>query len=608
METKFLVTKILLLFMFLSGTTALAQSDIAADTKINMPHNWGKKPGENVPQYVKDSKIPQYLLEQYKHAKLTGNQDEKIRVGLEMEKYTEASHRPPEGSYEKTTVITKPPAPFSPDWYNNDVLVLNGDVKDAGGFRMLDLKTGEDGWLYLAVNRRNVPGSNGCVTIYRSSNGGVNWSVVASAQNGVAYFGTISMIVEKRHATIDDSVRIMVFYTRSNSSNFDNAALEVFSIRKNGTAAFVDLFASPSSGNKFEYVTSCSDGVYYDVATYMHVIVRECTNSGVQFGLRHWISYNWCTSFSGVMINTSNPDYYPSAAYSDKPGIDDSIYIAVERRNNSNEYEIRAIITGEIPSTASYCYFITSAGSGIKYERPCITVQQQHENLPRRVLITYTRNNLARYCRSVNGGQTWTVDVVLGSNGLADYTWCNSDSLTSGDGYAVACYVNQAGDSITVRRGNMTGSLGTFFYKVNSVNASGVLVPVCAVYKVGTSKWAAMAYAGYGPQNVYFDSEQLITGIKQIGNTVPGRYELSQNYPNPFNPVTNINFSIPKAGQVKLVVFDIAGREAAVLVNEELSPGSYVVDFDASKLASGVYLYKLTTEEFSDVKKMILVK
>ncbi len=97
-------------------------------------------------------------------------------------------------------------------------------------------------------------------------------------------------------------------------------------------------------------------------------------------------------------------------------------------------------------------------------------------------------------------------------------------------------------------------------------------------------------------------------GIQQISGEVPEKFELSQNYPNPFNPVTNIKFSIPKQGNVKLVVFDITGRQVAELVNEQLSAGSYNFDFNASGLSSGAYFYKLVTNEFTDVKKMILVK
>jgi len=98
-------------------------------------------------------------------------------------------------------------------------------------------------------------------------------------------------------------------------------------------------------------------------------------------------------------------------------------------------------------------------------------------------------------------------------------------------------------------------------------------------------------------------------GIHITSTEIPKIYSLLQNYPNPFNPVTNIKFGLPKTSVVSLKVFDILGREIANLVNNEsLQAGSYLFDFDASNLPSGIYYYKLSAGEFSDVKKMVLVK
>jgi|SRR4030095_1627301 len=96
-------------------------------------------------------------------------------------------------------------------------------------------------------------------------------------------------------------------------------------------------------------------------------------------------------------------------------------------------------------------------------------------------------------------------------------------------------------------------------------------------------------------------------GIHQI-STIVMEFSLSQNYPNPFNPATKINFSIPKSDYVSLRVYDILGREVNVLVNENLAVGEYEVDFDASKLSSGMYYYSLRSGDFVSVKKMVLVK
>ncbi len=85
-------------------------------------------------------------------------------------------------------------------------------------------------------------------------------------------------------------------------------------------------------------------------------------------------------------------------------------------------------------------------------------------------------------------------------------------------------------------------------------------------------------------------------------------YELKQNYPNPFNPVTNIQFQVPSLKFVKLAVYDMLGREVTLLVNEVKNPGKYIVSFDASSLSSGVYFYRMTSGDFSETKKLVLVK
>ena len=99
-----------------------------------------------------------------------------------------------------------------------------------------------------------------------------------------------------------------------------------------------------------------------------------------------------------------------------------------------------------------------------------------------------------------------------------------------------------------------------------------------------------------------------VTAVNQNENEAPREYTLHQNYPNPFNPNTVIKYTLPKKTYVKLSVFDVLGEEVAVLVNEVKQSGTYEKEFDASRLASGTYFYKLTAGDFTQTKKMMLVK
>lgn len=129
-------------------------------------------------------------------------------------------------------------------------------------------------------------------------------------------------------------------------------------------------------------------------------------------------------------------------------------------------------------------------------------------------------------------------------------------------------------------------------------------------------------YAGTGTNGVFKRPLSELIGITSISNEIPASFSLSQNYPNPFNPSTNITFDVPlsKGGVrglfVKLIIYDITGRQIQTLVKEELKAGTYKVDFDGAGFASGIYFYSLSANDpstgsgqsFTETKKMLLVK
>ncbi len=98
------------------------------------------------------------------------------------------------------------------------------------------------------------------------------------------------------------------------------------------------------------------------------------------------------------------------------------------------------------------------------------------------------------------------------------------------------------------------------------------------------------------------------TGISQSIELTPSSYKLNQNFPNPFNPSTTIRFEIPSRSFVTLKVYDLVGREVATLVNGIREAGAQEVEFHASNLPSGVYLYRITTDKFVETKKLVLIK
>ncbi|MCX7610171.1 MAG: M28 family peptidase [Ignavibacterium sp.] len=112
----------------------------------------------------------------------------------------------------------------------------------------------------------------------------------------------------------------------------------------------------------------------------------------------------------------------------------------------------------------------------------------------------------------------------------------------------------------------------------------------------------------YRLKQIDFDGSFVYSQEIKVDLTSPINYNLSQNYPNPFNPNTMIKFQIPVDAFVSIKVFDVLGNEVKTLVNEFKQAGFYEIEFDGSELSSGIYFYKLKTENFNDVKKMILIK
>jgi hypothetical protein len=101
---------------------------------------------------------------------------------------------------------------------------------------------------------------------------------------------------------------------------------------------------------------------------------------------------------------------------------------------------------------------------------------------------------------------------------------------------------------------------------------------------------------------------ELVSGVERLSNELPAHFVLEQNYPNPFNPSTSIHYQLPMDSHVSLVVYDILGREVAVLVNERKRAGRYEANFDATGLCSGVYLYRLNAGTYSETKKLVFLK
>lgn len=245
---------------------------------------------------------------------------------------------------------------------------------------------------------------------------------------------------------------------------------------------------------------------------------------------------------------------------------------------------------------------------------------------------------------SKDAGQTWTVSNVSPSitisnfynyngkiftqpfyNGLFFYdfsldTWSASSSGLPGDGvfYNVKS-MSHVGSTIYLAGSELIGSASSIY---TSSNEGGFWVAVGLEGTAALNAAGSTNFISVNTKNIFyyyyglFDAVNI--GFYKLPNTavtainqsmeVPTEFNLSQNYPNPFNPSTKINFSIPDNDFVSLKVFNTVGEEVKELVNQNLSAGSYTVDFNAGDLSSGVYFYTLKGENYSLTKKLLFLK
>jgi len=213
------------------------------------------------------------------------------------------------------------------------------------------------------------------------------------------------------------------------------------------------------------------------------------------------------------------------------------------------------------------------------------------------------------YKSSNNEGTTWGADTRLTSNTSASYS---PSILVIPVAPAIAVHVvwydNRDGNfeiyyKYTLDGGNLWNPDTRLTNSTNDSQDPSVAVSGTAVNVV----WCDYRDGNW---EIYYKRNPTgnPAGIINISSEIPSSYSLQQNYPNPFNQSSIINFQCAIAGNVNLKVYDLLGSEVAVLVNEYLQGGTYQVRFDAKELSSGMYLYRINSSNFSETKKLIIIK
>ncbi len=191
--------------------------------------------------------------------------------------------------------------------------------------------------------------------------------------------------------------------------------------------------------------------------------------------------------------------------------------------------------------------------------------------------------------RTLNSGNNWNVETIPGSGNVISVT---------GSAHSSFNWVIRADKKIYLNPHNSNN------WELDYTAPNGNYTYV-SIERNGYFSGAVFALRDNGGiSRTYF----LSLGINTISTNIPQTFNLEQNYPNPFNPVTKIRFEIPAAGYVNLSIFDVMGQKIETLVNGKMIPGVFEAEFNASDMPSGVYYYQIKAGNFSQTKKMILVR
>lgn len=446
----------------------------------------------------------------------------------------------------------------------------------------------------IIISGQNIFAGSVINGIYKSSNNGISWNLVLLNQSIQPLALNDSIIFAGTGGTFNAQG---LFKSTNNGQNWIQLSLfnnYIYSLTAFGTTVIAgtaghDVFKTNNNGQYWK--RNSFDG--YDITT------LGSNNSYIFLGCYNLANLYYSSDTGNTWLTTT------------LGGISLRSFAA----NNSN------IFVGASHNNSSPGGVFYSSDNGSSWIQTSLNSSYGVFSLLIKDTTIFAGTHLNGIFYSFNNGINWlptslTTNIIWGLAKNNRFLFAASDNgiFRSSDGGLNWQNIGLEGDqvlSIAVKDSNIVAGLmvqGIYISKDNGltwIEHNEGMVPQSITALLLTSDYA---YAGTDGSSVWKRDVSDLIGIKSINTRVPVKYFLYQNYPNPFNPATKIKYQIAKSGDVRLIIYDITGKEVETLVNEKQSPGVYEVEFNGSKYASGVYFYKLETETFSETKKMVLVK
>jgi hypothetical protein len=412
-----------------------------------------------------------------------------------------------------------------------------------------------------------------------------------------------------------------------NTANNDRITLWRFNLTTNAFYGITMGWPGAVATSKYYNARLCADDPIYTTGAYLYITASFDSLTGSTHHLRQkfaliqnplaatpTVQYKSATG-GGFFWNGSG---YPAGAY---------YYNDVTMYNTGTVDRVYTVISVNITFNLMYLawsddYGTTIAGNltlaestptrGATLSSACAT-SNQNIMLVNRKHFSGTDWDVEYHVSSTGGTTTgaWTTQFIdftgFQASGYPDVTWVRGTT----NNFKAAYTQDSAAGTTRAFYAGWNGSAWSTPSRLalSTIEADSTFATPVAGYRNGLGDNCLEIWSG---QTVgVINASYLCTGTVGIGgnnNGTPDVYALEQNYPNPFNPSTSISYAIPQAGFVKLVVYDITGQQVAELVNSHVEAGFHSINFDATGLSSGVYVYKLETGDFTDTKKMVLIK
>ena len=482
------------------------------------------------------------------------------------------------------------------------------------------------GTIWVAGNMYSGTGADTC-KIFLSTNGGQNWTFA------YWYYFNTNMDFRAHELDIELMYDGSVVWIYGVAGYLDLNSNRTYSLlfRFNTTTNVFNGYTltwpgSANTGNMYYNPRLTSDNSYYTTSSYVYLLCAFDSAYGTSghfnrqkfahlanpFAATPTITYSQPSTNGGFYWNTAtapaNSFLWSDIAYFKTAANYDRI-ITVYNASGAGNYNLYLAWSDDYGAsiTGNQVLLEANVDYGAK-----LAFNGGPSNL--NGMITYVRQFSSTdwdpYCRSTtDGGTNWVSGYIDGSTNRARtidiYAPRGANNV-----FKVAYNQDSTSGNYAYYTGGSNGSWNSPYPTVISPTGTDTIFSrTIAGSKIGGGDECFALFSSGSGANIYASRLcQNSIGIHNINSEVPNAYSLSQNYPNPFNPTTSINFSLPKKGMVKLIIYGILGNEVETLENGTMEAGNYIVDFNASSLSSGVYFYKLTAGDFTSTKKMLLIK